>query len=144
MLLLVAVVGVNGYGVARARIAGPRPDPAALAAWLEAEGETHGFSDYQGAYSTLFYSLERVVVSPTIIDAMNDRRPAYTEAVRASARPFFVLYSARYPDQIAVLEARLTELGVDYQRAEVGGMVVFRRLLRRVLPEEIGLLREFP
>ncbi len=98
LLLLVAVVGVNGYGVARARIAGPRPDPAALAAWLEAEGETHGFSDYQGAYSTLFYSLERVVVSPTIIDAMNDRRPAYTEVVRASARPFFVLYSARYPD----------------------------------------------
>ena len=141
VLLLAAVVGANSYGVVRAKIARPEPDLAALASWLVIEGETHGFSDYVGAYVTLFYSMEEVVVSPTIFDAIHDRRPTYTEEVRASERPFFALDGPQFAKQIAAVMARLDELGVDYEKVETGEMVVFRRLSRKVLPEGLGLRR---
>lgn len=105
--------------------------------YLLAHNVRTGYSTFQIAYPVILTTDEHVILSPTAITDISDRQPRYTELVRHAPQAAYVL-PAQSP-ATAAMEERLRALGLRWERADVGGAVIYTELRRHVTPAELAL-----
>jgi hypothetical protein len=109
-----------------------------LTKWLEANEMRYGYSDYETAYETVFYSKEKILVSPTLFHpTFSDRRLQYTSEVRNSNDSFYAVNSALYPLAGPEMEKWLKKLSVGFKKDAVNEFIVYYDFTRKVYPEEL-------
>lgn len=117
---------------------------AELMRFLDAEGETRGYSNYWVAYPLAFRSGERLLFVPALpyhtdlrYTARDDRYAPYTRAVAASPR---VAYIVTHNEPLtAALRAGFQRLGITWKEQRIGDFLVFYRLSRPVRPADLDL-----
>ena len=121
----------------------------ALIAFLQAQGETRGYSNYWVSYPIAFRSQEQVIFIPRLpyhldlrYTPRDDRYSPYTEMVETSERVAYI--TTRNPALDAHLVEQFRVLGVTWEETQIGDFHVYYRLSRAVRPQDIGLgdLRE--
>ncbi|RMF49613.1 MAG: hypothetical protein D6755_02210 [Anaerolineae bacterium] len=118
-------------------------DLPALMDFLQAHGETRGYTNYWVAYPLAFRSQERLIFVPRLpyhedfrYTSRDDRYPPYDTLVADAERVAYI--TTRHP----ALDARLREYfvaqGVTWQETQIGDYHVFYALSRKVAPPEWG------
>ena len=104
-----------------------------LAAFLEAHGETRGYTTYWVAYPLAFLTAERLIFVPRLpyhrdlrYTPRDDRYPPYDAQVAAARRVALVV--PQHPRLETCLRALLRQHGVTWQEAVVADHVVFYAL----------------
>jgi len=115
-----------------------------LIAFLEAEGEMRGYSNYWISYPLAFQSGERLIFVPRLpyhrdlsYTSRDDRYAPYQQLVAAAGKVAYIT-----GDQPALenhIRKGLATLRVDWQEKEIGDYRVFYQLSRVVRPGELGL-----
>ncbi len=115
-----------------------------LTAFLRAQGETRGYSNYWVEFPLAFLSDEELIYTARLpyhpdfrYTPRDDRYPAYAQAVAASPHAAYI--TTRHPALDERLRTGLTALGVAFQEKQIGDFHVFYALSRKVVPEELGL-----
>jgi 4-amino-4-deoxy-L-arabinose transferase-like glycosyltransferase len=115
-----------------------------LSAFLQAQGELRGYTNYWVAYPLAFHSQEELIFVPHLPyhhdmrhTMRDDRYPPYTRIVAESPRVAYI--TTRHPALDDHLRDGFDALGVSYAEAEFGDFRVFYGLSRRVSPGELGL-----
>ena len=118
-----------------------------LAAFLEAQGERAGYTNYWVAYPLAFLSQERLIFVPRLpyhgdfrYTARDDRYAPYGDVVENAERVAYI--TTNHPGLNESLRAGFGTLGVTYREADIGGFHVFYGLSARVAPEMMGLPAE--
>jgi len=118
-----------------------------LIAFLQANGEKAGYSNYWVAYPLAFLSEEHLVFVPRLpyhedfrYTPRDNRYPPYNGVVAGSDRAAFI--TTNHPALDARLRAEFARLGVGFREATIGGFHVFYRLSGKVTPEMLGLPAE--
>lgn len=116
----------------------------ALMAFLRAQGETRGYSNYWVEFPLAFLSHEELIYEARLpyhpdfrYTPRDDRYPPYAQAVAASPRAAYI--TTLHPALDERIRAGLAELGVAFQEKQIGDFHIFYALSRKVLPEEIKL-----
>lgn len=114
--------------------------------FLLEQNETHGYTNYWVAFPIAFLSDEQIVSSARLpykhdfsYSPRDDRYPPYTQAVRDSARAFYI--TTNHPDLDDLIREQLAGLQVTFEEERIGRYQIFYRLSRKVEPEELGLER---
>ncbi len=115
-----------------------------LAAFLRAEGETRGYTNYWVEYPLAFYSNDELLFVarlPYHLDFQYtpryDRYLPYADAVAGSPRAAYITtLHAPLDDR---LRTGLASLGVTFKEKQIGDYHVFYALSRKVTPAELGL-----
>jgi hypothetical protein len=112
-------------------------------AFLRAQGETRGYTNYWVTFPLAFLSHEELIFAarlPYHLDfrytARDDRYAPYTQAVAASDRVAYL--TTRHPPLDERLRTRLRALGVTFQEHVIGDFHIFYALSRPVSPAELG------
>ncbi len=155
--LLVLVLAINGAETWRAAASSDRLttqfDPitsfdnsqdAQLVAFLEAQGEKTGYSNYWVAYRLAFLSEEELIFSPRLPYKANlsyspndNRYPAYDRLVSQASRTAYI--TTKHPELDALLRRSFDSLQVSYAEKQIGAYHIFYDLSRPVRPEELAL-----
>lgn len=113
-------------------------------AFLNAHGETRGYTNYWVEFPLAFLSHEELIYEarlPYHLDfrytSRDSRYAPYTEAVAASSRVAYITTHHLPLDER--IRAGLTTLGVSFQETQIGDFHIFYALGRKVLPDELGL-----
>lgn len=116
----------------------------ALMRFLEAEGETRGYSNYWVAYPLAFKSQERIIFIPALpyhpdlrYTARDNRYAPYTDVVERSPRAAYIV--THNPRLTESLRQGFTRLGVAWKETKIGDFEVFYDLSRHVRPAELGI-----
>ncbi|MCC7359367.1 MAG: hypothetical protein IT317_07815 [Anaerolineales bacterium] len=120
----------------------PRPLPA-LIAFLRAQGETRGFTNYWVEYPLAFASQEDLLFVARLpyhedfrYTDRDSRIPAYEAAVAASPRVAYI--TTLHPELDSQIRSGLHSLRVDFTERAFGDYHVFYGLSRRVTPDEFS------
>ncbi len=115
----------------------------ALIAFLQANGVTHGYSNYFVAFRLAFLSQERIILSSQLpykpdlsYNPADDRYLPYTAAVDQAQDAVYI--TSIHPDMDALLAERLVAAGVGFAEKQIGPYHLFYNLTRKVEPQEIG------
>ena len=116
----------------------------ALMAFLEAHGETRGYTNYWVAYPLAFLSQEKLIFVPRLpyhndfrYTERDDRYLPYTEMVSSADRVAYI--TTRHPALDDTLVQHFREEGITWQEAQIGDYHVFYALSRPIRVNEIGL-----
>ena len=114
-----------------------------LMAFLRANGETRGYTNYWVEYPLAFASQDELIFTARLpyhadlrYSARDDRYAPYDAQVAASPRVAYV--TAHLPELDARLRAEFARLDVSYAEASFGDFHVFYALSRKVTPAELG------
>jgi len=150
----------NLWGIAQAASSNPpgittQFDPIAqvdhtylpeLIQFLEAEGETTGYTNYWVAYPLAFLSGERLIYTPRLpyhqdfrYTDRDDRYSPYGEQVAQS--PSRALITTHFPELNKILGESLDQRGIDFVVTEIGPYTIFHRLSEAVHPDQLGVYR---
>jgi 4-amino-4-deoxy-L-arabinose transferase-like glycosyltransferase len=120
-----------------------------LAAFLEAQGERAGYTNYWVAYPLAFLSQEELVFVPRLpyhedfrYTARDDRYAPYDVTVDGSPRVAYI--TTHHPALNDMLRGGFAARGVTFTEVDVGGFHVFYGLSERITPEMIGLAAQGP
>ncbi len=115
-----------------------------LIAFLEAEGEMRGYSNYWISYPLAFQSGERLIFVPRLpyhrdlsYTSRDDRYAPYQKLVAAAGRVAYI--TGDQPELENHIRKGLATLRVDWQEKGIGDYRVFYKLSRVVRPGELGL-----
>jgi hypothetical protein len=115
-----------------------------LIAFLRAEGETRGYTNYWVAYPLAFLSGEELVFVPRLpyhldlrYTPRDDRYAPYGAQVEASPRAAYI--TTRNPALDTRLREGFAALGVTWMERKFGDYQVYYRLSRPVRPGDLGL-----
>ena len=115
-----------------------------LIAFLRAQGETRGYTNYWVQYPLAFLSQDELLFVarlPYHLDfqytARYDRYPPYAAAVANSSRGAYI--TTLHPPLDEHLRRGFTQLGVTFRETQIGDYHVFYALSRKVTPDELGL-----
>lgn len=104
---------------------------------LEERRIEYAYSDYMTAYPLIFYSNERILVSPTLRGGdFNDRKPEYTLQVRSAPGAAYIFNGEKDTGRF---EATLRGMNETYLKEIVPPFILYHGFSRNILPEEIGL-----
>jgi hypothetical protein len=158
LLLLVLLVGYNVAGTLAAAAKNPpgittQFDPVTwidhtrdqeLIDFLLANGETRGYTNYWVQTPIAFLSGERIISAARLpyhlaldYTPRDDRYRPFTQAVREAPRAFYI--TVNHPELDALIQKRLTGLGVTFNEHAIGNYHIFYALSRKVEPEELGI-----
>ncbi len=119
-------------------------DLPALMAFLRAQGETRGYTNYWVEFPLAYLSDEELIYEarlPYHLDfrytPRDNRYPPYAQVVADSLRVAYI--TTRHPPLEERLRTGLTQLGVAFQEQQIGDFHIFYALSRKVVPEELGL-----
>ncbi len=111
-------------------------------AFLRANGETRGYTNYWVSFPLAFLSDENFIFTarlPYHLDLVytsrDDRYPPYDSLVQNADRVAYI--TTKNPALDAALESAFARLGVDYQIEQIGDFRIYYALSRVVRPEEI-------
>jgi len=120
-----------------------------LIQFLQANGETRGYTNYWVAYPLAFLSEEQLIFSPRLpyhpdlrYTPRDDRYPAYTRQVANSERVAYI--TTKNPTLDEILTLRLKLANIEWQEIWIGEYHVFYRLSKAIHPHQIGLGEKFP
>ena len=157
-LLLALLVGYNVAGTLAAAVQNPpgittQFDPVTwidhshdqeLIDFLLANDETRGYTNYWVQTPIAFLSGERIISAARLpyhlaldYTPRDDRYPPFTQAAREAPKAFYI--TVNHPKLDALIEERLTELGVTFRERAIGNYQIFYALSRKVEPEELGI-----
>jgi 4-amino-4-deoxy-L-arabinose transferase-like glycosyltransferase len=115
-----------------------------LMMFLQAQGETRGYTNYWVEYPLAFRSGETLIFEARLpyhadfrYTARDSRLPRYAEIVAASDRVAYI--TTRHPALDAHLREGFARLEVTYREQAFGDFRVFYGLSRAVAPQELGL-----
>jgi hypothetical protein len=115
---------------------------AELMAFLRANGETRGYSNYWVAYPIAFQSGEEILFAPRLpyhddlrYTDRDDRIPKYTRQVERSNQTAYI--TTFNPALDMALKQGFTRLGITWQEKTIGDYHVFFKLTRPVHPSEL-------
>ena len=115
-----------------------------LVSFLQANGETRGYTNYWVSYPLAFLSNEELIFTPRLpyqadlrYTRRDDRYAPYDAMVDQSGRTAFITTHA--PDLNVKLREAFTSLGVTWSEKEIGDFQVFYHLSKSVRPEQLGL-----
>ncbi len=115
-----------------------------LIAFLQAEGETRGYTNYWVEYPLAFLSAEELIYVARLpyhedmrYSARDDRYAPYDDLVGASERLAYI--TTRHPALDALLREEFRARGIIFQETVIGGYRVFWGLSERVEPSRLGL-----
>lgn len=111
-----------------------------LAEFLLTQNIYYCYSDYWVAYPIIFESRERVIVSPTLFNAVYDRRPEYTEDVRESKDPAYIFDIKMYKNLTGEFERKVAKLGIYYKKYYIDDFIVYYNFSRKIYPENLNLM----
>ena len=113
-----------------------------LIQFLRSNGEIRGYSNYWVAYPLAFLTDEEILFAPRLpyhedlrYTSRDDRIPAYTETVDASARTAYI--TTFNPALDEALTSGFTRLGVKWKENKIGDFHIFYALSRPVRPAEM-------
>ena len=139
-VILSVILTGNCLSIRQAWSVDRAPRYAELSSWLAQRKYAFGFSDYLTAFPVVFYSQERVMLSPTIFHpSFYDRYPEYTERVRRARDPVYIIDTQYYPSAARQIELGFAGLGVGYRKDGFDRFAVYYGLSRFVDPRELGL-----
>ncbi len=148
----------NFWGIAQAASSNPpgittQFDPIAqvdhtylpeLIQFLEAEGETTGYTNYWVAYPLAFLSDERLIYTPRLpyhqdfrYADRDDRYLPYGEQVAQS--PSRALITTHFPELNQILGESLDQRGIDFVVTEIGPYTIFHGLSEPIHPDQLGV-----
>ena len=114
-----------------------------LMAFLRAQGETRGYTNYWVEYPLAFASQDELIFTARLpyhadlrYSSRDDRYPPYDALVSASPSAAYI--TAHLPELDARLRTAFARLGVSYHEAAIGDFHVFYGLSRKVTPTELG------
>jgi 4-amino-4-deoxy-L-arabinose transferase-like glycosyltransferase len=120
-----------------------------LAAFLTAQGERTGYTNYWVAYPLAFLTQEQLIYLPRLpyhedfrYTARDDRYGPYDVIVDGSSRVAYI--TTNHPALDDTLRSGFADLGVTFSEAEEGGFHIFYGLSERITPEMIGLTGKGP
>ncbi len=120
-----------------------------LIQFLEAEGETRGYTNYWVAYPLAFLSQEELIFVPALpyhqdlrYTTRDDRYPPYDSMVAASTRVAYIATNNPLLDRH--LRAEFSQKGLTWLEKQIGDYQVFYRLSGVVLPAQMGLGSDKP
>jgi hypothetical protein len=143
-IILAGMLISNAVSIHKAWSKDQSPRYADLASWLAQRKYNFGFTDYLTAFPVIFYSNERVILSPTIFHpTFDDRYPEYTREVRRVRDPVYIIDTQEYPSVADQIELRLPQLGVQYQKDQFDRFAVYHGLSREVYPQELNVSANF-
>ena len=115
-----------------------------LIAFLHAEGETRGYTNYWVEYPLAFLSNEELLFVARLpyhedlrYTARDDRYAPYGELVAASERVAYI--TTRHPALDALLREEFQKRGISFQEKQIGEYRVFWGLSEVVRPSQLGL-----
>ena len=115
-----------------------------LIRFLEAQGETRGYSNYWVAYPTTFLSEERIILVPRLpyhadlrYTSRDDRYPPYDREVADSRGVVYI--TALNPALDRKLSLGLDRNGITWEEHQIGDYRVYYHLSKTVRPEELGI-----
>ncbi len=115
-----------------------------LIAFLRAQGETRGYTNYWMEFPLAFLSDEEMIFEarlPYHLDfrhtPRDDRYLPYADLVAASPRAAYI--TTLHPALDERIRTGLMRFGVAFQEKQIGDFHVFYALARKVIPEELGL-----
>lgn len=118
---------------------------AALIAFLRAEGELTGYSNYWVTYRLAFLSGEEIIYAPAlpytldlVVSPGDARYPPYTARAAAARRTAYITTLNAPLDD--ALRRQFAALGVTYRETEIGVYRVFHGLSRAVHPGDLDFL----
>jgi 4-amino-4-deoxy-L-arabinose transferase-like glycosyltransferase len=115
-----------------------------LIAFLHAEGETRGYTNYWVEYPLAFLSGEELIYVARLpyhedmrYTARDDRYAPYGELVAASERVAYI--TTRHPALDALLLKEFQKRGITFQEKQMGDYHLFYGLSQKVAPSELGV-----
>jgi hypothetical protein len=115
-----------------------------LAAFLRAQGETSGYTNYWVAFPLAFLTGDDLIYAarlPYRSDLTYARRDnrylPYSQAVDQSVRAAYI--TSLHPALDKLLREGFDRLGVSYLEKQIGDYHIFYALARKVTPDELGL-----
>jgi hypothetical protein len=114
-----------------------------LIAFLLANGEMRGYTNYWGEYTLAFLSNEQIITSARLpyhhdmtYTRRDDRYLPYSQAMDQASRAFYL--TTNHPQLDRLIRDRLTGLGVTFKEYSLGNYHLFYALSRKVEPDELG------
>jgi 4-amino-4-deoxy-L-arabinose transferase-like glycosyltransferase len=111
-------------------------------AFLQASGETTGYTNYWVSFPLAFLSDEQLIFTARLpyhedlrYTARDNRYSPYGDRVENAGRIAYI--TTNNPGLDAVLESGFARLGVDYQITQIGDFRIYFNLSRVVRPEEL-------
>jgi 4-amino-4-deoxy-L-arabinose transferase-like glycosyltransferase len=115
-----------------------------LIAFLRAQGETRGFTNYWVEYPLAFHSGEELVFVARLpyhedmrYTARDDRYAPYDDLVAASERVAYI--TTRHPTLDSLLRKEFESRGIAFQEKQIGEYHVFYALSARLAPSDLGV-----
>ena len=115
-----------------------------LIAFLRAEGETRGYTNYWVEYPLAFLSGEELIYVARLpyhedmrYTARDDRYAPYDDLVAASEHVAYI--TTRHPLLDGLLQRNLAARGIAFEETQIGDYHVFYGLSRSVEPGELGV-----
>jgi hypothetical protein len=115
-----------------------------LIAFLRAEGETRGYTNYWVEYPLAFLSDEELIFVAHLpyhedmrYSSRDDRYPPYSALVAHSDTVAYI--TTRHPALDALLRRELAARGIGFEEKQVGDYHLFYALTERVEPSQLGL-----
>lgn len=112
--------------------------------FLQANGETRGYTTYWVAYPLAFVSQESLIFVPRLpyhsdlrYTPRDDRYAPYDTEVSNSTRVAYI--TANNPELDHYLQDHLCSQGVGWQEKAIGDYRIYYQLTRAIRPEEMGL-----
>jgi 4-amino-4-deoxy-L-arabinose transferase-like glycosyltransferase len=122
---------------------------SALIAFMEAQGEFRGYTNYWVAYPLAFLSGEKLIYLPDLpyhtdfrYSRRDNRYAPFGEQVATSPRVAYI--TTNFPGLDKYLRDQFTGLSVRWEESQIGDFHVFYHLSRKIDPAEIGLGSPIP
>ncbi len=116
-----------------------------LVCFLEAQGETRGYTNYWVAYPLAFLSEERLIFIPRLpyhedlrFTERDDRYAPYREIVESAGRIAYI--TTHHPVLNDIIRETFTENNISWKENEIGDYLIFFHLSDTLRPDEFGII----
>ena len=140
LILIIVTLSFNIYNGVQAVASRKDNGLNVLKEYLLSQDIRYGFSDYHTAFTLIFDSKEKLLISPTLYHpTFDDRRPQYTHEVRNAREFAYILWGAQYPLSLQVIEEKFSQQRIHFKTIKIGEFTVYHALSRPIYPEELML-----
>ena len=120
-----------------------------LIAFLDAKGESRGYTNYWVSYPLAFLSQESLIYVPGLpyhedfrYTSRDDRYPAYRDIVNKAEKIAYI--TTKHPTLEQHLRDQFRLHGITWQEQRIGDYLVFYSLSEPIKVEEIGIWKSIP
>jgi hypothetical protein len=140
LILIIFALSINLYDSIQILASQKDNGSNATKEYLLSQNIRYGFSDYHTAYTLIFDSEEKLLISPTLYHpTFDDRRPEYTHEVRNARDYAYIIHGEYYPRSLQVIERQFAQQHIHFKRIKIGEFTIYHALSRSIYPEDLML-----